>query len=268
MVIDEACQCTEPSAWIPILYGDRLVLAGDHRQLPPTVISLEAAREGLARSLFERILESQGERVSRQLQVQYRMHRSIMAFSNEEMYRGTLIAHGSVAEHRLADLPGVETNAMTEAPLTFIDSAGAGWDEEIEPDGESRFNREEAGLIARMVESLRSAGVQPTDVGVITPYAAQARLLRGVIEEAVEVDSVDGFQGREKEAILISLVRSNAGGEIGFLADYRRMNVALTRARRKLIVVGDSSTIGGDRFYGRMLSWFEQAGAYSSVWEL
>jgi ATP-dependent RNA/DNA helicase IGHMBP2 len=258
VVIDEACQCTEPSAWIPILYGAKVVLAGDHRQLPPTIVSMEAASEGLAKSLFERILETHGSNVSRQLCVQYRMHRSIMEFSNDEMYGGTLIAHESVAEHRIGELD----------PLCFIDTAGAGWNEEIEPGGESRFNTEEANLVAKKVAELRTLGVAAADIGVITPYAAQARTLRLLIEDDVEVDSVDGFQGREKEAIVISLVRSNPDGEIGFLSDYRRMNVALTRARKRLIVIGDSSTIAGDPFYSRMISWFERHRAYSTVWEL
>ncbi len=268
VVIDEACQCTEPSAWIPILSGERVVLAGDHKQLPPTIISPEAAAEGLAKSLFERIIEVHGDAVSRQLSVQYRMHRTIMQLSNEEMYAGTLIADASVAEHRLADLDGVRESPLTETPVTYFDTAGAGWEEEVEPDGESRLNREEAALIAQLVEELREAGLAPSDVGVITPYAAQVRLLSELVEPEIEVDTVDGFQGREKEAILISLVRSNSDGEIGFLSDLRRMNVALTRARRKLIVVGDSSTIAGTPFYARMVEWFEACGGYRTVWEL
>src|SRR4029453_2802435 len=137
--------------------------------------------------------------------------------------------------------------------LTFIDTAGAGFDEELEPDGESRRNPQEADVVAKQVQLLMDAGVNPRDIAVIAPYAAQVRLLREQLEsEGLEIDTVDGFQGREKEAVIISLVRANANGEIGFLADTRRMNVALTRARRKLIVVGDSATLGAPPFYAAM----------------
>ena len=157
---------------------------------------------------------------------------------------------------------------LTETPLEFVDTAGAGWDEEIEPDGESRLNRGEAEVVCGKVRALLACGLAAADVAVITPYAAQVRLLQELLAvPGLEIDSVDGFQGREKEAVVISLVRSNARGEIGFLADVRRMNVAMTRARRKLLVVGDSATLAGDAFYARMLEYFEAAGAYHTVWE-
>ncbi len=267
-VIDEACQSTEPGCWIPLLRCDRAVLAGDHCQLPPTVVSPEAVAEGFAVSLFERLMQLYGESLSRRLTVQYRMHQAIMDFSSQEFYDGQLTAHDSVRSHLLAELPDVAACALTQSPLEFIDTAGAGYDEELEPDGESRLNRQEANLICRKVRALLEGRVPPQDIAVIAPYAAQVRLLRELLPVAgLEIDSVDGFQGREKEAVLISLVRSNAKGEIGFLADVRRMNVALTRARRKLLLVGDSATLAGHPFYARMLEYFEKLAAYRSVWE-
>lgn len=267
-VIDEACQSTEPGCWIPVLRADRVVLAGDHCQLPPTVLSTQAAREGLATSLLERLVEHYGDSVTRQLDIQYRMHTHIMQFSSEQFYSGTLKAHETVASHLLHDLPIVKPSPLTTEPVTFIDTAGADWDEELEPDGESKRNPKEGAFVLRKVRQLHAAGLSPRDMAVIAPYAAQVRWLREHWDsDDLEIDTVDGFQGREKEAVLISFVRSNATGEIGFLADTRRMNVALTRSRRKLIVVGDSATLGGHEFYAAMLSYFESIGAYQSVWD-
>jgi predicted DNA helicase len=269
VVIDEACQSTEPANWVPLLRANKLILAGDHCQLPPTILSPEAAERGLAISLMERLVARFGPSVSRLLTVQHRMHSAIMGFSNAEFYGGQLVAHESVAGHRLCDLPGVEANPLTETPVQFIDTAGASYDEELEEDTGSRRNMQEAALAVKKVAALLDAGVNAAQIGVITPYRAQVRLLRerlGHVPE-LEIDSVDGFQGREKEAIVVSLVRSNPEGEIGFLADTRRTNVALTRARRKLLVIGDSATLANDPFYQRMLTYFEQIGVTSSVWE-
>jgi len=168
----------------------------------------------------------------------------------------------------LADLPNVASTDVTQSAIEFIDTAGAGFDEEIEPDGESRLNRREAGLVCRKIRALLTNGVAAGDIAVIAPYAAQVRLLREQLSlPALEVDSVDGFQGREKEAVILSLVRSNPQGEIGFLQDIRRMNVAMTRARRKLLVIGDSATLSAHSFYRRMIEYFERRGAYKTVWE-
>lgn len=268
LVIDEACQGTEPGCLVPLKRCRRLVLAGDHRQLPPTVLSAEAAAEGFGVSLLERLVGLYGVEVTRRLKVQYRMHESIMRFSSAEFYDGDLQAHPSVGSRRLCELPGVQSDAMTESPVEFIDTAGAGYDEQREPDGESRFNPEEAALVGKRVRGLIERGVPATEVAVITPYAAQVRRLReGLAIPGLEIDSVDGFQGREKEAVVVSLVRSNRENDIGFLADVRRMNVALTRARRKLIVVGDSATLGAHPFYQRLFAYFEGLDAYRSVWE-
>jgi ATP-dependent RNA/DNA helicase IGHMBP2 len=268
IVLDEACQSTEPGAWIPLLRGQRLVLAGDHCQLPPTVVSREAAAEGFGVSLLERLVSLYGSDVTRRLKTQYRMHEAIMTFSSLELYDGELEADPNVRGHRLCDLPGVRAEALTEAPVLFIDTAGAGYDEELEPDGESRLNRQEAALVERKVRALLATGVGAADIAVIAPYAAQVRLLRERLAiPGLEIDSVDGFQGREKEAVVLSLVRSNPEGEIGFLADVRRMNVAMTRARRHLLVIGDSATLAAHPFYQRFLEHVDSISAHSSVWE-
>lgn len=267
-VIDEACQSTEPGCWVPLLCADKVVLAGDHCQLPPTVLSDEASREGFKVSMLERLIEHYGESVHRRLGVQYRMHEQIMRFSSDRFYDGTLIAHESVQAHLLSDDDDFEADVIDAAPITFIDTAGADYTEELEPDGLSKRNPLEAKLVVKKVEQLFEAGVAPHDLAVIAPYAAQVRLIRDELRiPSVEVDTVDGFQGREKEAVVISLVRSNQDNEIGFLADTRRMNVALTRARKKLIVVGDSSTLGGNEFYASLFGYFEKLDAYRSVWE-
>ena len=269
VVIDEAAQSTEPCCWIPLLRCRRVVLAGDHCQLPPTVVSTEARRDGFHVSLMERLMERWGGTISPRLTRQYRMHEQIMRFSSAEFYESSLIAAESVREHLLADLPDVTASPLTQTPLRFFDTAGSGCDEQSEEQGTSLQNPGEAAFVARQVEELIAAGVAPTDVAVITPYAAQARLLRDLIDApGVEVDTVDGFQGREKEAVVISLVRSNTKGELGFLTDTRRMNVALTRARRKLIVFGDSSTLANHEFYLRLLEFFEREDVYGTVWEL
>jgi ATP-dependent RNA/DNA helicase IGHMBP2 len=267
-VIDEACQSTEPGCWIAINRANRVVLAGDHRQLPPTVLSPEAKRQGFAISLFERLAELNGVALVKRLDAQYRMHAAIMEFSSLEFYEAELLADPTVASHRLIDLPGVTHIPLTEWPIEFIDTAGASFDEESEPDGQSRLNRREADLVANKVNALLEAGIAASQIGVITPYAAQARLLREKLPLSdLEIDTVDGFQGREKEAIVMSLVRSNERGEIGFLSDLRRMNVAMTRARRKLLIIGDSATLSSDPFYARLIAHFESQCAYRSVWE-
>lgn len=267
-VIDEASQSVEPSAWIPLPYARRIVLAGDHCQLPPTVISIEAAAQGFSLSLMERLMRDLGPSHARQLTTQYRMHQDIMAFASQEFYAGSLVAHPSVSAHRLCDLSGVIADELTETPVLYVDTAGANYDEEQADDSESRFNSAEADWVIRQVEKLRAAGLGPAAIAVITPYAAQARLLRErLAEPELEVDTVDGFQGREKEAVIVSLVRSNRDNEIGFLSDVRRINVALTRARRKLMVIGDSATITVHPFYQRLVNYFEAIGAYRSIWE-
>jgi len=266
VVIDEACQTAEPACWIAVARAKRVVLAGDHCQLPPTVLSLEASRQGLSVSLMERLVARYGPLVTRRLRVQYRMHEAIAGFSATEFYESDLLADESVRTHRLRDLPGVPCEPLTESPVDFIDTAGAGFDEEEVND--SRRNPQEAELVTKKVQALLDAGLPPEAIAVIAPYSAQVKLLRDILATSgLEIDSVDGFQGREKEAVVFSMVRSNPEGEVGFLADIRRTNVALTRARRKLIVVGDSATIASHPFYQRLFTYFEAIGAYGSVWE-
>ncbi len=271
VIMDEASQSTEPAAWIPLQYAERLVLAGDPCQLPPTVLSNEAARGGFNISMMERILAFPavpgGNGLSKLLSVQYRMHQDIMTFSSDVFYDGHLQADEAVRTALLTDLPHVSESPLTVDPIHFIDTAGASYDEEPEPDGESRMNPLEAELVVKKVDELLAHGVSPENIAVISPYSAQVKLLRQKLNHGIEIDSVDGFQGREKEAIVVSLVRSNPEGDVGFLADTRRMNVALTRARRKLIVIGDSATITAHPFYDKMIKYFESIGAYHSVWE-
>lgn len=267
-VVDEACQSTEPASWLATLRCNRVVMAGDPFQLPPTVLSKEAMQEKFQVSLLERLMDRWGTKAARRLEVQYRMHVDIMEFSSAEFYEGSLTADPSVASHLLSDLDGVSADPLTTTPVTFFDTAGAEFTEEKEPDGESKRNPREAFAAAEIVRRLIESGVPGDGIAVIAPYAAQVRLLRRSIPfEGIEIDTVDGFQGREKEAVVLSLVRSNPEGEIGFLGDVRRMNVALTRARRKLVAIGDSATLGGHPFYARALAYWESRGAYRTVWD-
>ncbi|QEG24191.1 AAA domain-containing protein [Mariniblastus fucicola] len=278
-VVDEACQTPEPGCWVPLLRSDRLILAGDPFQLPPTVLASEAVEKGYSISMLERLMNLCGDATTRLLTRQYRMHENIMRFSSDHFYDGKLVADDHVAAHRLCDLPGIDATEETETPVEFFDSAGAGWEETIEPEGLSKLNEKEADFVVFKVRQLVAQGVAVEDIAVIAPYAAQVRRLRSLFRNLksesgevsdlanIEVDTVDGFQGREKEVVVISLVRSNSQCEIGFLKDYRRTNVALTRARRKLIVLGDSATLGSDEFYGSLFQYFESINAYRSVFE-
>ncbi len=269
VVIDEACQCTEPAIWQAMLRAERIVLAGDHCQLPPTVVSEVAARQGYAQSSMERLVNRFGHQIFRRLVVQYRMHESIMRFSSRQFYDDELIADASVKSHRLCDLKHVEQNESTEKVIEFWDTAGAEWSEELEPDGESKRNPAEAKWVVNQVQELLDAGLRADEIAVIAPYAAQVRFLRNRLQIAdLEIDTVDGFQGREKEAVILTFVRSNDHGEIGFLSDTRRTNVALTRARRLLRVIGDSATLANADFYRDMIEYFESHSAYRTVWEL
>ena len=268
-LLDEAAQSTEPLALLGFLRAPKVVLAGDPKQLPPTILSPEAAKAGLAVSLFERLLADHGDGVKRMLREQYRMNTAIMSFPSKEMYGGELRAHPSVAERTLADVLPPEA-AGDFPPVLYIDTAGKGFDEELEKDTGSLFNTGEADLIVARVKELLGAGLAPRELAVITPYRAQAHALRERVEALsadVEVDTVDAFQGREKDAILLSLVRSNGEGQIGFLSDLRRMNVALTRARRHLFVVGDSATLSGHSFYARFIETTQEGQGYRSAWE-
>jgi len=260
VVVDEATQAAEPAALLALLHADRAVLAGDHLQLPPTVLSAAAQAGGLGTSLFERLVALHGDLVKVTLAVQHRMNRRIMAFPSEALYGGALRAHPSVAER-----------AVDAAPLEVVDTSGRGFEEETPEGSDSRQNEGEAELAAAEVEALLARGLAPGDVAVISPYDAQVQRLRALLaphlERGLEVDTVDGFQGREKEAVVVSLVRANEAGEVGFLADVRRMNVAITRARKKLVVVGDGATVARHPFYDGFIRHAQDIGAWRSAWD-
>lgn len=266
--IDEAAQALEPACWIPILRAERVVLTGDHQQLPPTIKSVEAAREGLAKTLFEKCIEHHPQSAS-MLQVQYRMNEHIMQFSSDYFYGGGLVANESVKHHTVLDLP----------PVDFIDTAGCGFNEARDAETLSRYNDDEAQLLIRELEKLiRQTGVDhwTYSMGIITPYSAQVeRLVKlaetskilSAVQPYITINTVDAFQGQERDVIAISFVRSNDKGEIGFLGDIRRTNVAMTRARKKLIMVGDSATLGTHDFYTALLEYVQQKDFYRSAWD-
>ncbi len=270
VVLDEATQAPDPIALIALARAPKAVLAGDPQQLPPTVIDVEAARAGLSVTLFER-LAARCPAAVRMLEVQHRMHEDLMAFPSRELYGGRLRAHPTVARHRLEELPGVVADPQRDSPLVFVDTAGTGFEEERAADDPSTRNPGLAARVAREARRILRRGLPPRDLAVITPYEAEARLLRGHLAEprkqGLEIGTVDGFQGREKEAIVVDLVRSNDAGELGFLTDVRRMNVALTRARRFLLVVGDSATLGAHPFYAAFLDAVAARGLWLSAFE-
>lgn len=266
-LFDEATQATEPISLAAFHKAPRVVLAGDHRQLPPTVLSAQAAKEGLATSLFERLLDDQGEAACVMLREQYRMNEALMAFPSRELYAGQLRAHPSVAGRTLAEV--IQPEAPIDAPpLLFLDTAGKGFSDEIEANSHSHRNEGEAALLVDRARELLAAGLSPSELALIAPYRAQVELLRELLGETeIEVDTIDAFQGREKDAVLLSLTRSNDAGELGFLNDLRRINVAMTRARRHLFVVGDSATVGAHPFYARFLEQVHASAGYRSAWE-
>ena len=252
VLLDEATQATEPASLVPLVRGARqIVLVGDHRQLPPTVISRRAENGGLRRSLFERLVAMGIEPML--LDTQYRMHPAISDFPNRTFYEGRLV-DGITAADR-PNPAGLLWNDW-EVPMAFLPVNG---DELLSPDGASKENPAEAGWVAKILENLLQAGdLEETDIGIITPYAGQVRAIRDALPErndSVEVHTVDGYQGREKEVIIFSCVRSNSDGIVGFLSDARRLNVALTRAKRGLIVIGDPDTLRNDETWASWLDY-------------
>lgn len=271
--IDEAAQALAPSCWIPLAKATRVIFAGDHQQLPPTVKSFEAEKGGLGKSLFEMVMEKEG--VATMLETQYRMHQDIMGFSSHRFYSGKLKAAEGIGGRGL----GGEIGAVE-----FVDTAGCGFSEK-KNDALSTYNKDEAALLLKhlallinQLETQDSTTFEgPFSIGIISPYKAQITVLKDLLvespmllsyEQFITINTVDGFQGQERDVIYISLVRSNDKGEIGFLKDMRRMNVALTRARKKLVVIGDSATLGQNKFYQAFLDYAEKIGAYRSAWEL
>lgn len=280
--IDEAAQALEPACWIPIIKSERVILAGDHCQLPPTIKSFEAARGGLTNTLFEQIIQQQS--VDVMLKTQYRMHAHIMQFSNQEFYHDELQAGDTVVGHRLFAHAELQNDVINQS-VEFIDTAGCGFDEKTQAEGGSKFNPDEANILvkhwlhlAQQVQLLEPQLLAEGkfSVGIISPYQAQVKHLKELLHDHPDlvdlapwttINSIDGFQGQERDVIYISLVRSNDKGKIGFLEDTRRMNVALTRARKKLVVIGDSGTLGQNSFYQHFLDYIDQIGAYRSAWE-
>ncbi len=270
VLIDEAGQALETATWIPVLKTRRLVLAGDHCQLPPTVKSSLAAQTGLNATLMEKNIRFHPQAVAL-LEEQYRMHRLIMGYSSHTFYEDRLKAHPSVADRRLFE----DDNA-----LSFIDTAGCGYEEQRNDAG--LCNPEEAAFLlrhaARLVSALESryaVGSLPT-IGIISPYRLQVQLLQDLLPNSPElrrvahkitVNTIDSFQGQERDIIYIGMTRSNPDSRIGFLSEIRRMNVAMTRARRKLIVIGDSATLAQTPFYAGFIEYAERHNAYNSAWE-
>src|ERR1700722_16042385 len=270
VVIDEGSQSMEPETWIAARHAKKLIIAGDHLQLPPTVTCPEVASD-LGKTLFERLIGMYPrEPVYNLLDTQYRMHKDIMNWSNMAMYEGRLRADACVATHRLCDLDNVVNNELTCTPIVFYDTIGCDMLESLNDDindssldVESRSNEGEARICIRNLKELLVSGLRPDQIAIITPYNAQVSLIKSLLSDgsmdasSLEIGSVDGFQGREKEAIIFSFVRSNDSGELGFLSDTRRTNVAWTRARRQLCVVGDSGTLERHPFYKQLVEYLE-----------
>lgn len=270
VVIDECAQALESSCWIALLKARKCILAGDYKQLPPTIKSQTAAAKGLSVSLMERLIQKYGDSVVRMLTVQYRMNSAIMEWASKEMYQGKLTAHSSVEKHLLKDLPGIISNEETSTPLLLIDTAGCGLGEMEVPDEQSKGNEGEVDIVELHVKALTTAGLNARDIAVIAPYNLQVDLLRQRLSAKhpeLEIKSVDGFQGREKEAVVMSLVRSNRKGEVGFLTEDRRINVAVTRARRHLALVCDSQTVQNHGFLKSLIDHMTECGDVRTAFE-
>ncbi len=263
LFIDEAAQALEAACWIPIRKVSRVVLAGDHCQLPPTVKSMAAKRAGLDKTLMERIVENKPEVVTL-LRMQYRMNDQIMHFSSEWFYHGQVESAPSVSNRGILDY---------DLPIMWVDTSDIDAREEFVGETFGRINKTEAELtLAVLQHYFEKIGRQrildeQVDVGIISPYRAQVQYLRQLIRKReffkpyrhlISVNTVDGFQGQERDVILISLVRANDDGQIGFLSDLRRMNVAITRARMKLIILGDTQTLGRHPFYAKLYQYIER----------
>ena len=268
LFIDEASQALEPASWVPIMKCNRVILAGDHWQLPPTVKSIEAAKAGLSETIFSRTIDVWDADIM--LEVQYRMHDEIMSFSNEQFYEGKLTSAAVIQQRK----------PLFPRAVKFIDTAGCGFDEKVNPETLSTYNVEEGRFVLdRLKEVLDDVGSRETmvpTVGIIAPYRAQSELLRKYIVDLdlpaevlkkITINSVDAFQGQERDIMLISLVRSNPNSEIGFLADKRRMNVAMTRARHLLVMVGDSATLSANGFFDKLIQNLQSRDLYHSAFE-
>lgn len=285
VVIDETAQALEASCWVALLRGKKAVLAGDPFQLSPTVKSEKASSAGLGLTLLDRIFgnsELHGQ-VVQMLVVQYRMNKIISEWSSHEFYDDRLVPWEGVAEHRLIDIVPEPTDSLENLvqPFILVDTAGGDCEEEEQSSEGGNWNGQEGfrashgnvgevEIVCRLVDDLVQSGVAPADVGVISPYSRQVGLLRGKLRgrysgAEVEIATVDSFQGREKEVICLSLVRSNQAGSVGFLSDDRRLNVAITRARRAVLLVCDSETIANHPLLARLVKYAETHGEYRSA---
>lgn len=254
MMVDEAGQALEPAIWSLCRNAKKLVMAGDPFQLSPVLFSDQAQKSALSVSLIET-----GMKLNQPcflLNTQYRMNDLIMQFSNEKFYQNKLVSGDQVKNQLL--------KSEIHLPVEFIDTAGCGYDEKRDENG-GISNPEEGNLLVKRLNELKT---EYLSIGIISPYRAQVNFLKTSIEDAqTTIETVDSFQGQERDVIFISLVRSNSENEIGFLKDYRRMNVAMTRAKYKLIIIGDSSTLGSDPFYSDLLEFIENNGTYRSGYE-
>jgi ATP-dependent RNA/DNA helicase IGHMBP2 len=248
LVMDEAGQCIEPLAWCVFPLAEKYVLAGDHLQLPPTVLSNEAARLGFNHSILEKSIATADHVFL--LNTQYRMREAIAGFSSNYFYNGLL----QTAAHLI----------NTGTHITFIDTAGSGYNEVQGSNGMSLQNEGELMIVQKL---LNTEAIDPLKTAFISPYAGQVAAAKEVLPKEIRISTIDSFQGQEQDIIILSLVRSNDDGDIGFLKDYRRMNVAITRAKEQLFVIGDSATIGADAFYNSFLTYIENNGTYKTVWE-
>ena len=257
-VIDEASQATIPSVLIPIAKAHRFILAGDHKQLPPTIISDRAG--ALSKTLFEELIRIYPFK-SQLLDIQYRMNSLLMKFPNEEFYNNGLKSDSSVDDIKIRDI--LDSHQDEEA-LLFIDTSDIADNRERHlKDSKSIVNEIEAEIAIRIADDYLSDGVNESDIGIISPYADQVKIIQENTE--IEVKTVDGFQGREKEIIIISTVRSNDNGNIGFLSDLRRLNVAITRAKRKLIIIGNKDTLITNPTYERLINFCEDENLLEKV---
>ena len=263
LFVDEAGQALEAATWIAVRKADRVVLAGDHCQLPPTIKCYEAERSGLSRTMMERVAMRWPQAVTL-LCTQYRMHSDIMQFSSQWFYGGNLVAAPEVSDRGILDY---------DIAMEWIDTSDMDFAERTVSAGNSRLNTLEADFfVAQLERYVQRIGVQRIideriDFGLISPYKAQVKYLRTKIKKSavlkpikqqLSINTIDGFQGQERDVVMISLVRSNDDGRIGFLSDLRRMNVGITRARMKVIIVGDASTLQHHKFYGRLRAYIEQ----------
>ncbi|GFW39151.1 DNA-binding protein SMUBP-2 [Trichonephila clavipes] len=270
LIIDECSQAMEAACWIPLLLAEKCILAGDHHQLPPTILSKKAADAGLKVSMMQRLLDLHGDGIKKLLTTQFRMNELIMQFSSQHFYNNKLVADETVRSSVLSDISGVDATDITSKALMLIDTSGCAMKDQ-RMDGNGSFGNEgEARVVAIHIDRLVRCGLQASSIAVITPYKFQVDLIRDEVlvhHPEVDVNSVDAFQGSEKEAVILSLVRSNEDGEVGFLAEERRMNVAMTRAKKHLAVICDRATVSCDPFIRAFLEYCSLQGDVRSASE-